>query len=148
MHHVTVVATQPSFNAFRLPLERVVTRACTAVKKRPSSCTLYLVDDATIAELNSRFRGKEGPTTVLSFTASPAFPFPDSAGEYLGEIYLAPHCIAARGESIFELSIHGLLHLVGYTHASANARMRMERQEKILQRICMPVEYTQKRSRS
>ncbi|MCG8399602.1 rRNA maturation RNAse YbeY, partial [Bacillus atrophaeus] len=44
---------------------------------------VLLTNDATVAELNERFRGKAGPTNVLSF------PAPETARPHLGDLALA-----------------------------------------------------------
>jgi rRNA maturation RNase YbeY len=71
---------------------------------------------------------------VLSYPATKGFPHPDIPGKYLGEIYLNPDYIEAHGESLAHMLIHGFLHLLGYVHDSKDARMRMERRERVLLR--------------
>lgn len=94
--------------------------------------TVSLTNDETVADLNQRFRGKTGPTNVLSF------PAPDTARPFLGDVILA-YGVCAReaaeqGKSLADhlshLVIHGVLHLKGHDHvddAEAEAMEALER---------------------
>lgn len=95
---------------------------------------VLLADDATVAELNARFRGKEGPTNVLSFPAA------GSARPHLGDVALA-HGVcaaeaAAQGKSLADhlshLVVHGVLHLLGYDHEADGEAEEMEGLERII----------------
>ncbi|RLV49578.1 rRNA maturation RNase YbeY [Nocardioides mangrovicus] len=86
------------------------------------------VDEDTIAELNGRWMEAEGPTDVLAFPMDELRPgLVDAEPEegVLGDLVLCP-AVAARqaetaGHSTTEeldlLTVHGLLHLLGYDHA-------------------------------
>jgi probable rRNA maturation factor len=97
---------------------------------------LFTSDDA-IATLNAAWRGKPGPTNVLSF---PAEEFPVPAGEAmpLGDIALAYGTVVReaveQGKTLrdhtMHLIVHGLLHLLGHDHmapAEADAMEDLER---------------------
>lgn len=84
---------------------------------------LSLVDEAEMAELNRRWRGREGPTNVLAFALAEGDPAPVWP-PMLGDVVI---CVpAARTEAqaagldldrrLTELLIHGLLHLAGHDH--------------------------------
>jgi len=98
---------------------------------------VYLLPKSAMRELNRRFHGKDAPTNVLSFTSPGKFPHPDLPdAEYRGEVYLCPPVIREREESMEHLAVHGLLHLLGYTHAGKRDTMKMERKEKeLLKRV-------------
>lgn len=97
---------------------------------------LRLVDEATIATLNEQWMGHEGPTDVLSFPLDELTPGGDdeeSDPGYLGDIAL---CVAyaaaqapANGNSTLEevelLTVHGILHLLGYDHAEPDEHKEM-----------------------
>ena len=101
------------------------------------SISLLLGDDAAIAAMNQQFRGKQGPTNVLSFP-----PAETGGGEdgFLGDIALAVETIATEAESQgkrFEhhaahLAVHGFLHLLGYAHESAADAESMEARERAI----------------
>jgi probable rRNA maturation factor len=92
-----------------------------------------------MAALNLKFRGKKGPTNVLSF------PQPDqeqsgSRPYLLGDVVIcadrasddAKELGYTDQEMILYLLVHGILHLVGYAHdQSADADRMAKRVEEI-----------------
>jgi probable rRNA maturation factor len=94
--------------------------------------SLVLADNATVQELNARWRGKDAPTNVLAF-ASDEKPV---AGQpvLLGDVVLAYETVAAEAKQqdkaladhFRHLVIHGVLHLLGYDHVVAAPARRME----------------------
>jgi probable rRNA maturation factor len=94
--------------------------------------TILLTDDATVRDLNARFRGKDAATNVLSF------PSPETARPHLGDVALAYGVCAREAEAqgkrlehhLMHLTAHGVLHLLGYDHqtdAEAEAMEALER---------------------
>lgn len=90
--------------------------------------TLLLTDDATIRDLNRRFRQHDKPTNVLSF------PAPTNPERFLGDIALA-YGVCAReaaeqgkplAHHLQHLVAHGVLHLLGYDHISDAEAFEME----------------------
>src|SRR5205823_6398501 len=79
--------------------------------------TILLASDDRLRELNARFRSKQRATNVLSFPASPG-------DGYFGDIALAlgvaEREAAAEGkrlsDHVLHLTVHGVLHLLGYDH--------------------------------
>ena len=99
----------------------------------------FVTDDA-IAELNKRYRGKDGPTDVLSFECDgpdedlSAMFGVEEAVVTLGDVVIAPD-VAIRQtkefgttfeEEISLLLVHGLLHLCGYDHVEDDEAEKME----------------------
>ncbi len=93
---------------------------------------IALSDDATVRELNARYRGKDKPTNVLSFSAPGGF---DDAGPVaLGDIVLAQETVEreaaeqgiALAHHLQHLVIHGLLHLLGFDHETEAEAEEME----------------------
>lgn len=91
-----------------------------------------LSDDATVRELNQRFRGKDKPTNVLSF---PALLGPgEGQDRALGDIILAQETIAREAHEqgvtpahhVQHLVVHGLLHLLGFDHETEAEAQDME----------------------
>jgi probable rRNA maturation factor len=75
------------------------------------------VDAERIAELNSEWRGKPGPTDVLSFPVDEAGP---SAGpRELGDVVIC----AAQTHDLVEAVVHGVLHLCGLDHETDGGEM-------------------------
>ena len=98
--------------------------------------TLRLVDTETIAVLNRQWMGKDGPTDVLSFPMDELTPGreddePDAG--YLGDIALCPQVAAQqapaagheRDDEMDLLTVHGILHLLGYDHAEPDEHAEM-----------------------
>lgn len=105
--------------------------------------SVTFVTDEEIAELNETYRGKEGPTDVLSFECdgidTPGFDeavAEDEAFE-LGDIVIAPDIAEAQAKDFgttFEqeislLLVHGMLHLCGYDHMEEDEAVIMEARE-------------------
>ncbi len=89
---------------------------------------LKAVDEATIASLNKQWMDKEGPTDVLSFPMDELTPGRDeeeSPEGYLGDIALCPQVAEQQApaaghttqDEVNLLTVHGILHLLGYDHA-------------------------------
>jgi probable rRNA maturation factor len=87
--------------------------------------------------LNSRFRGRDKPTNVLSFPAAPIPASPASATRPLGDLVICPHVLRAEAREQQKslrahwahLVVHGALHLIGYDHERESEASRMERRE-------------------
>jgi probable rRNA maturation factor len=139
-------------------LEKFLARAQREVRLPAGSLTVCLVTNAEIARWNRSYRGKHGPTDVLSFPvnagntrqrtrsngfffASPASgPVSAAREEYIGDIAIAP-AVARRNARRFgrtfddemrTLILHGMLHLMGYDHETD--RGQMDRRERRLRR--------------
>jgi probable rRNA maturation factor len=106
--------------------------ALSAAHPRDGDVAILLADDQTLADLNSRFRHKDGPTNVLSF------PAPATAHPHLGDIAVAfGVCAREAGEQgkrlehhLMHLVAHGVLHLVGYDHQTESEAEDMEALER------------------
>ncbi len=106
--------------------------------------TVVVTDDIGIQELNRDFLGIDAPTDVLSFGAQEAsgpFVVAPEAGNYLGDVILSFPRAATQaaeqghptGQEIDLLVVHGLLHLLGYDHATEAEQAAMwARQDEIL----------------
>ena len=99
-----------------------------------ASLTVRIVDAAEGAALNERWRGKQGPTNVLSF---PVSGLEEIAPGLLGDIVLCAPVLkaeaAAQGKTIAQhcahLLVHGALHLLGYDHVKPRQARVMEQLE-------------------
>ncbi len=111
-----------------------------------SVAEIFLLSGRKMAAINKEFRGKERSTNILSFPEPEKFPHPDEKGrKFLGEIYLdlsLSRDFKPRKNSrtelvpIDRLVCHGLLHLLGYAHNTADSRKKMEKKEEmVLQRL-------------
>jgi len=75
------------------------------------------VDAERISELNAEYRGKDGPTDVLSFPV-------DELGEAYGEREIGDVMICPEHtEDLSEAVVHGALHLTGMDHETDGGEM-------------------------
>lgn len=136
-----------------IDLETLATRAAEATLAHlgidgPARVVVLATSDGEVARLNAEFRGKPGPTNVLSWPAAPLAPpapgqpppppRPDITGEIeLGDIALAHGTCAREAQNggipltqhATHLVVHGLLHLLGYDHICDEDAGLMERTE-------------------
>lgn len=138
------------------PLKQLLTKTVqTALKiesiAMPSMVSILLVDDDEIRRINLEFRAKDSVTDVLSFPmlemkdgkflVQPGASDMEKGTLFLGDIVIAvPKALeqaqtfehSAERELAF-LTVHGLLHLLGYDHEKKDREETMTtKQEKIL----------------
>jgi len=102
--------------------------------------SIAIVDIDEMTELNSRYRGKEGPTDVLSFGCDDPCPVDSDEPVTLGDVVIAPQIALAQaeeyGHTVEEelnlLLVHGILHLLGYDHEEDEAAAAMQARERVL----------------
>ena len=107
-----------------------------APKRFYGDVAVALVCDAKMRALNKRYRSLDRVTDVLSFPADP-HPFHDrSSARVLGDIVIATGVAKRQARSfgvsvdmeIRRLTLHGLLHLMGYDHETDTGQMsKLER---------------------
>lgn len=106
--------------------------------------TILLTNDTRQRALNAQFRGKDAPTNVLSFPAG-------RGSSYLGDVAIAFGVTSREAASsgipllahTLHLTVHGVLHLLGYDHVKAREALTMERLEiAILAGLGLPSPYT------
>ena len=103
---------------------------------------IKVVDEATIAELNEQWMEKSGPTDVLAFPMDELRPgLVDEEPEegMLGDLVLCPQIAERQATEAREkgqtgysttdeidlLTVHGILHLLGYDHAEPEEHAEM-----------------------
>jgi probable rRNA maturation factor len=139
-----ILNRQRTARVARRPLELFLRRVWDELGLEGAEVTICLVSDAEIARMNAAFRGKKGPTDVLSFPAAEERrPLGIKRGQrgaiknrYLGDIAISP-ATARRNAKTYErtlgneiriLMLHGVLHLLGYDHETDRGAMdRLER---------------------
>jgi len=100
---------------------------------RASGCevSLVLATEDAIRRLNLQYRDADRATDVLAFPQ--AEPFAAQAGELLGDVVVCPAVVACQAQELgrperdelLEVVVHGVLHLIGYTDDSEEARAGM-----------------------
>ena len=102
--------------------------------------TLRIVDEDESAALNNKYRGKRGPTNVLSFGAEP---LPDAVGTELlplGDLVICAAVVQREAREQGKpapahwahMVVHGVLHLQGFEHETSTEAATMEAREREL----------------
>ncbi|HET6352286.1 MAG TPA: rRNA maturation RNase YbeY [Coriobacteriia bacterium] len=103
--------------------------------------SVALVDIEEMTELNGQYRGKEGPTDVLSFPCDDPCMLAEEGEEVaIGDVVIAPVIAEQQaleyGHTVEEelnlLLVHGVLHLLGYDHIEDDDAAAMQARERAL----------------
>jgi probable rRNA maturation factor len=120
---------------------RAGARVGAGVRVRAVDVSVRVVGAARSRHLNLRYRGRDRPTNVLSFGG--AGPLPDGRLD-LGEIVICAPVVAREASAQAKsaeahwahLTVHGVLHLLGFDHEQgADARKMEGREIQILDRL-------------
>ena len=100
--------------------------------------SMVLLDTAAMADLHMRWMDLPGPTDVMSFPMDELEPggrpdAPEPGPAMLGDIVLCPEFAAEQaaaaghslGQELALLTIHGVLHLLGYDHGEPDEEKEM-----------------------
>lgn len=142
-------------NEIRIPtgVRMLVRRCCTAVLvqeefESPAEVSVTFVDDDTIHQLNLQYRNIDRATDVLSFPLGENGVYDinnDTGAKLLGDIVISiPHAVDQADRyghtlqrEIGFLTVHSMLHLLGYDHVNGgmeSVRMR-EKEETVLTKL-------------
>ena len=142
-------------NVMKIPtgVRMLVRRCCKAVLAtegfaHPAEISVTFVDDETIHELNKKHRNMDKSTDVLSFPMGENGEYDtnlDTGAKVLGDIIISIEHAYAQAEKyghtlqreIGFLTVHSLLHLLGYDHENGGleaVKMR-EKEESVLTRV-------------
>lgn len=100
--------------------------------------SMVLLDSNSMADLHMRWMDLPGPTDVMSFPMDELEPggrpdAPEPGPAMLGDIVLCPEFAAGQaaaaghslGHELALLTVHGVLHLLGYDHAEPDEEKEM-----------------------
>ena len=133
----------------RASFERWVVATLAALRRRrPTELSIRIVGDGEGRELNARYRQRDYATNVLSFPADlpPALKLP-----LIGDLVICAPVLAreaqAQGKPIrnhyAHMTVHGVLHLLGYDHEMEDEADAMEAFEpQILASMGLPNPYS------
>ena len=107
-------------NAARLP------EVAARLPEKPASIAVRITGDDELQRLNREFAGEDHATDVLSFNGE---------GDHLGDLAISWPAVArqarehrhAAESELALLCVHGLLHLLGWDHATAAQNREMTR---------------------
>jgi len=103
--------------------------------------SVAVVELAEMTGLNERYRGKEGPTDVLSFPCDDPCPVAEADEPItLGDVIVSPEIAEENairlGHTVEDelnlLLVHGILHLLGYDHEADEDALAMQERERVL----------------
>ena len=116
-------------------------------RNRDTEISVRLVGIEEMSQLNHDYRGKTGPTNVLSFPAG----LPEDLGlPLLGDIVICTPIVrqeaADQGKPVqahwAHMTVHGILHLLGYDHIEdEDARIMESMETAILASLHFPCPY-------
>jgi len=127
---------------------RVWAEAALTGRRNSAELGIRLVDEEEGANLNERFRGRRGPTNVLSFPFEPLPGLEDC--DLIGDLAICAPVVAReaaeQGKTLqahwAHILVHGVLHLLGFDHLDAAQAARMEELETgIVRALGFPAPY-------
>lgn len=115
-------------------LRRWARAALDGIGESGSLC-IRLVGEAEMTDLNGRYRNKRGATNVLSFGVDMVAP--DGGQRLLGDVVICAPLVATQAslqgksetDHFAHLVVHGVLHLCGFDHETAQDAQVMEGHE-------------------
>lgn len=129
-------------------VREAATRMLDALRLSKRELSILLCDDETIAELNRAYRGIDRPTDVLAFAMDESLDeelpgAPQGGSALLGDIAIsidrareqAPQAGKTIAQEVIFLLAHGLLHLLGFDHATDEEERRMNAMTDILRSV-------------
>lgn len=141
------IAVHVSVEGVRIPLARarvsdIAQRVLKAERVRDGMLSITFLGARAMASLNRRHLGHRGTTDVIAFGLGRSLP----RSPLVGDIYIAPDVARANAlrhrtsvrEELTRLIVHGVLHVVGYEHASDESRVTSPmwaRQERLVARM-------------
>ncbi|MDQ2802389.1 MAG: rRNA maturation RNase YbeY [Pseudomonadota bacterium] len=133
---INVLVAEP---AWRRLVPRAATIAFRAARAAGMPSTIVLTDDRTVRRLNTRDRGRNTPTNVLTYDP----PAPGLPGQIILALGTVRREASAEGRRpahhLAHLVVHGALHLAGHDHQHPGEAVRMERAEtRLMRRLGMP----------
>ena len=141
---MTVRLSRP--DALRPPIGSELPRAARHLEARAAALLRLLDREAAMADLNARWRGREGPTDVLSFSLLEG-DHAERRGDLLGDVVIGVEVACRQAadaghsldEELLRLLIHGVLHLLGHDHEDdAEARVMQAEEARLRAAIALP----------
>ncbi len=148
---ITVDVTIPRGYGRRISAKLVRQVVEKAIEKeglqQPVSVDVVMVTDDEMREINATRRGIDEATDVLSFPlldlkpgqgiTQDFFPLPPDVSQHLGDVVISVPRVESQAEEaghsrereLAFLTVHGILHILGYDHDTDDRRRQMRRRE-------------------
>lgn len=146
MNHVVHVVAKGAASDKDDAVRSAALAALTFEDAPTGSLSVVLADSESLHKLNLQFRHTDSPTDVLAFPDGSSEP--DDGGIYFGDVVIAMPMAETQAKEaghtlhaeLALLAVHGVLHLLGYDHATDIGREDMwSRQSAILKRLAVKV---------
>lgn len=139
-----LISNYPEELVFPADIEENVRRAIEKVGElygvEDSEVSVTLTNNAYIHTLNKEYRNLDRPTDVLSFALNESeepeiegSPVANALGDIIISVERAEEQAAEYGHSLRRevafLTVHGMLHLLGYDHMEEEEREEMEKEQ-------------------
>lgn len=122
-------------------LKNVVNYTLKEEKVTNAFMNIIIIDNEKIHKINLEYRGIDRPTDVISFALEDDITFVDCEFRVLGDIYISIDKVHEQAESyghserreLSFLTVHGILHLLGYDHMNPeDEKVMFKKQDDIL----------------
>lgn len=135
----------------------LIRKSCVATLKMegfedPAEVSVTLVNDARIREMNSEFRKIDAATDVLSFPLGENGVYdtnPETGAKMLGDIVISVEHALSQADlyghgierEISFLTVHSMLHLLGYDHEAGGLQKTImrEKEEQVLDALGLAI---------
>jgi len=135
----------------------LIRKACTATLKfeefpHPAEIDVSIVNDDTIKEMNNQFRNIDSATDVLSFPLGENGEYdtnPETGAKMLGDVVISADTAVKQADlyghglerEIAYLTVHSVLHLLGYDHVNGGLEKTImrEKEEAVLDALGLAV---------
>ena len=136
---IEVTAAGLRMPPWRTRLARFILRALREAGYEEWDVSVLLCGDERMADLNGRYRGRKGPTDVLSFPREETVRPGRVEGDLAISLPTLRRNASAYGctpdEELKRLAVHGLLHLAGMDHGSGRTGPMFSLQEQLLEAL-------------
>lgn len=135
----------------------LIRKACTATLEfedfpHPAEIDVSIVNDDAIKEINSKFRNIDSSTDVLSFPLGENGEYdtnPETGAKMLGDVVISADTAFRQAElyghgierEIAYLTVHSVLHLLGYDHVNGGLEKTVmrEKEEVVLEALGLAI---------
>lgn len=142
MTDITNISSNTTFDVEKV--EQAVLETLIVHNSEESEVSVLLTDDPHMTQLNREYREIDAPTDVLAFAMREGEDNNVLNTNILGDVVIsletaerqAKEVAHSLEEEVTFLTVHGVLHLLGYDHKNQNeAGVMFEKQDIILQRL-------------
>lgn len=137
-------------------MRMLIRRSCIAVLRNegfegPAEISVTFVDNEEIRKLNAQYRDKDAETDVLSFPMGSDGEYDtnmDTGAKILGDVVISVEKAAEQADlyghglerEVGYLTVHSVLHLLGYDHMEPLDKVHMrEKEENVMRQLGLDV---------